>query len=608
MRRNLENLQVHLLDELAYSFSVIGISETKITEANNCDFDPNIPGYEFEYVPTPLAAGGVGMYIKENLNYTIIEKTSDVAFQALWIEINLSGQPNIICGVIYRQHNSPQRFQEYFDATLEKLSASNKSIIVMGDFNVNLLAVETCNYAHNFLLSLQSFSLIPTIDKPTRVYNNSATLIDNILINKFDGIINSGNIISDISDHYSQFCIIYSVKEKAINRKTLRRDFSQFSEKDFTKDLSQIDWEAVVSGSQTNINRSFSTFFNKINKLTDRHAPFKTLSPRKVKRLSKPWITRGIRKSIKVKNSLYCAGNKALYKMYRNKILNISRQSKKLYYHNYFIGNLNNMKNTWAGINHLINSRKKNSKRITSIRYPDNSNLTHNQLEIPNIFNKYFSSVGHKLASKLPPCNRHFTEFLNQNHENSFFFYSVTPTEIETEILSIPLNKAHGLYSCPTRILRCAKHILSKPLAELMNMSVSQGQYPSKLKHAKVIPIYKGEDKSDPGNYRPISLLSNFNRIFEKVMFKRLKAFLDKYEVLYRSQYGFRDKHSAQHAILDIVNTLQSNFDNKLFSCGIFIDLKKAFDTVNHSILLDKLRHYGIRGVINDCFSGFTSV
>ena len=91
------------------------------------------------------------------------------------------------------------------------------------------------------------------------------------------------------------------------------------------------------------------------------------------------------------------------------------------------------MKNTWAGINHLINSRRKNSKRITSIRYLDNSNLTHNPLEIPNIFNKYFSSVGHKLASKLPPCNRHFTEFLNQNHENSLFFYSVTPTEIERD-------------------------------------------------------------------------------------------------------------------------------------------------------------------------------
>ena len=141
------------------------------------------------------------MYIKDNLNYTIIGKTSDVAFQTLWIEINFSGQPNIICDLIYRQYNSPQRFQEYFDAMLEKLSASNKSLIVMGDFNVNLLAVETCNYAQNFLLSLQSFSLITTIDKSTRIYNNATILIDNILINKFDGIINSGNIISDISDH-----------------------------------------------------------------------------------------------------------------------------------------------------------------------------------------------------------------------------------------------------------------------------------------------------------------------------------------------------------------------------------------------------------------------
>ena len=92
-----------------------------------------------------------------------------------------------------------------------------------------------------------------------------------------------------------------------------------------------------------------------------------------------------------------------------------------------------------------------------------------------------------------------------------------------------------------------------------MNKSVSQGVYPSKLKHAKVIPVYKSDDETDPGNYRPISLLSNFNRIFEKVMFKRLKIFLDQNNIFFRSQYGFRDKYSTQHAILDIVNTVQSN-------------------------------------------------
>jgi len=186
----------------------------------------------------------------------------------------------------------------------------------------------------------------------------------------------------------------------------------------------------------------------------------------------------------------------------------------------------------------------------------------------------------------------------------SFFFDPVTPNEIEREILSIPLNKAHGLYSCPNRILPSVRHILSIPLVKLMNLSVTSGEYPSKLKHAKVIPVFK-DDKTDPTNYRPISLLSNYNRIFEKIMFNRLKAFIDKNEILYRSQYGFRDKHSTQHAILDIVNSIQKNMDNKLFSCGIFIDLKKAFDTVDHSILLNKLNHYGIRGIVNDWFSSY---
>ena len=220
--------------------------------------------------------------------------------------------------------------------------------------------------------------------------------------------------------------------------------------------------------------------------------------------------------------------------------------------------------------------------------------------------NSFFSSIGPNLAARIPQAQKHFSSFLpKQNNAGSFLFKPVTPIEIEAEILSMPLNKVYGLYSCPTRILKSASKIISSPLCKLINKSIEIGAYPSKLKHAKVVPVYKGEDKTDPNNYRPISLLSVFNRIFEKTMYRRKMAYLEINGILCDSQYGFREKHSTEHALIDIVNQIQSHFDKGMLSCGVFIDLKKAFDAIDHCILLQKLYHYGIRGIINDWFRSY---
>ena len=156
---------------------------------------------------------------------------------------------------------------------------------------------------------------------------------------------------------------------------------------------------------------------------------------------------------------------------------------------------------------------------------------------------------------------------------------SVVPSEVDLEILAIPSNKVYGLYSCPVHLLKSGRHILSPLLAAMMNKSISTGIYPHLLKHAKVIPIYKSGDETDPCNYRPISLLSVFNRLFEKLMAKRLKSHCEKNGIFFTSQYGFRDKCSTQHAILDnriIVASSSRRGDGQRISVGGLLSGSKA--------------------------------
>ena len=245
--------------------------------------------------------------------------------------------------------------------------------------------------------------------------------------------------------------------------------------------------------------------------------------------------------------------------------------------------------------------------KINCLKQPNSNTTVNMKSRISNIMNEHFTGIGPTLANNLPTSKKLFTEFLDKNKSpaTSFFFCPISPNEVKLEILSMSNNKSYGFYSCPVSILKLASDILSDVLTKILNKSIDLGTFPSKLKMAKVLPIFKSDDNTDPNNYRPISLLSCFNRIFEKLVYKRMKSFIEEKNILCTSQYGFRQGHSTEHAILDIVSRIQSNMDAGAFSCGVFIDLKKAFDTVDHSILIHKLDFYGFRGIINVWFRSY---
>ena len=156
-----------------------------------------------------------------------------------------------------------------------------------------------------------------------------------------------------------------------------------------------------------------------------------------------------------------------------------------------------------------------------------------------------------------------------------------------------------------TTLLKDVADLIITPLCHIINLSFSSGIFPDLLKVSKVVAIHKGGSTQELNNFRPISLLSIFDKMIEKLMHKRLYEFFEDNNILYELQFGFRKKMSTGHSLVEITEEIKESIDEGRFGCGIFIDLKKAFDTVNHKILLTKLEHYGVRGALLNWFESY---
>ena len=353
----------------------------------------------------------------------------------------------------------------YLNSLFEKTSKEQKSILLLGDFNVELLNYNEHNETDELLDSLASNSLIPLILLPTRITSHSNTLIDNIFSNVIDPDIISGNLTATISDHLPQFAIIPNIFGNISRNKSniYERDWSKFDQENFIIDYFSVDWEDLLKTDELNVDNSTKIYLDKINMLLDTYAPLKKINKYKLKFKSKPWITLGLQKSISVKNKLLTNFiNKkdpilkeefhTNYKKYRNLLSTLMKKNKQAYYDKYFERNWNNIKNTWKGIKSLI-SLKTVASYASNVLSLDNGNTITNAYDITNTFNNNFASIAETTKNSIKYSHKRFSDYLSNESISTLFLQSTDREEIVNIIISLNSNKASGSNSIPYRTL-----------------------------------------------------------------------------------------------------------------------------------------------------------
>ena len=251
------------------------------------------------------------------------------------------------------------------------------------------------------------------------------------------------------------------------------------------------------------------------------------------------------------------------------------------------------MKGTWKQIKDILN-KSKNKNTFPSFFRDEQNNIITDKYEIANKFNLFFSSVGSKLAKSIKSItNKSFKDYLIKSNIHHFNFHNITEQTIDKIIADLAPKTSSGFDGLSTKLLKNIKTVLLKPITLIVNQMINTGIFPDKLKIAKINPIYKKDDETLFTNYRPISLLPSISKIFERVLFQQVYEYFQQKKLFYSSQYGFFTEHSAEYATIELVDKIITQMDKMDTPIGIFNDLTKAFDTIDHSILIQKLRYYG---------------
>lgn len=547
--------------------------------------------------------GGVAIFVKNNIKFKIMTcdiKKVDFLFEYAFIEISLDNISALV-GCFYR---SPSYDCDYFisniDDLLYKLLKPNSPTFICGDFNLNFDENIVCNKADKLSVVFSSYDLKKCINEYTRIDTNrkSKTVIDNIFSNIGIETLNPKVIHCDLSDHFLQIVYFpYVFNKTHASSYILKRFFNSDEKMNYFRYLLSLETWSFLYSPDVNSDDKFTKFHLKFIEIFDIAFPLEMYRVKENLKPKKPWLTQDlINEGIFVRDvykSYKFTGDEEVHirynilkKNHQNKI----NAAKRLYNESLIINSENKSKTAWQ----IIKNQNQNfkSKNLPQTFIGINGDPLSDVQSAAQAFNDFFINSIKQLTQSMS-VERNSEVNVNNN---SIFLSPVTADEMSAIIKSVSLKNSSGEDGIPCSILKGIIDYITIPLTHLVNLSFQEGTFPSSLKKALVVPIHKRSDKSILSNYRGIVLLSVFSKIYEKSYCIRLNIFLSKEKILVNNQFGFRSGCSTQDAILSLYNFILSSFEKKDKCACVFFDLTRAFETVDHSLLIDKLQNYGIRG------------
>lgn len=605
-------------DELLIFLQVYNLTDCQIIILSECWKIPscdqyNIPGFITYYNEGDYNKNdGVLVLVKSEIvaNFDIIKFVkSSLNAVRLTFKIN-----DVTLGItaVYRP---PPSSMQYFLGDIERYYADNlhnQIEIFVGDININISDKEN-NFVNLYLATLSHYGFISCINSPTRVTIESASCLDHIFVkmsnyNKFK--YKSFILNSDITDHYPVMLNLTCKGISEVNKMNANKTLiiKKIDHKKLQGLIKEQNWNNVMTLNDPNM--AADTFSSTFLTLIEQSKITKKIHIKNVNK-QKPWITIGIINSIKkrdkmkrqlLKNHNIIYRNE--YKIYRNNLNKVIAHAKNNYYKSKVENNKNNIKKIYKIISEATNESTGTSHNNIQI-LDENSQPFANDKEMADYCNVYFANVGLEMADKIvPPV---IESEVGYDNISSMFLKPVTQGEIIKHIHSLKNNSSPGIDGISAEVIKDSHLYILNPLAHIINLIFKTGIVPSCFKNTIITPIHKAGSKMSINNYRPINLVNNFAKIFEKCLKDRLISYLNANQILSKNQYGFLSGSSTCDAIYHLTKEITENLNDNNKCIAVFLDLAKAFDTVPHIKLLDVLHRYGVRGTVLNVFKNYLS-